>query len=81
MEEIKQQLKDNFAEHKTLMEKIDNLKESVEEIKITLAGLPDKIFDRADRRYAYKTTERAMYALIGAICLAFIYALVALVIK
>jgi len=59
-----------------IMQKIDDLTQAVEDIKITLAGLPDEIFTRADERYASKTAERAIYGLVGALCLGIVYILI-----
>lgn len=63
------------------MEKMDNLEEKIDAIKVSLASLPDEIFRRADERYASKIYEKAMYGLIGAIVLAVIYAILNLVVK
>ncbi len=64
-----------------IMNKIDDLTKAVEEIKITLAGLPDEIFARADERYASKLTEKVVYATWGAAGLAIVYAVLNVIIK
>jgi Txe/YoeB family toxin of Txe-Axe toxin-antitoxin module len=73
MEQIEKQLEINFQEHKTLMNKIDDLTKAVAEIQISIAGLPEKIFEKADERYASKVVEKAVYAVIGAVCLGVVY--------
>lgn len=42
------------------MDKLDNLKEDIQEISISIAELPEKIFDKADHRYASKEIEEAV---------------------
>lgn len=64
-----------------LMEKIDNLAKNVEDVKICLAELPDKIFERADKRYASKLSEKIIYGMVGVITTGVVVALLALVMK
>jgi len=71
--------KDTDKEHDHIMEKIDALKDDIKEdiknLSVAIAKMPEEIFKRADERYASKTAERAIYALVGAICLAFVMGL------
>jgi hypothetical protein len=79
MDNIQAQLDDNKAEHKTIMEQLKDFSDKLTELMLKVEGLPSKILERADERYASKTTEKAVYGLIGAICLAVVYALVELI--
>ena len=72
--EIIRQLQNNVEEHKTIMEKIDLFGEKLEEMKLQLTELPEKIFDRADQKYASKTAERVIYGMVGIIITAFVVA-------
>lgn len=67
--------------HKTMTEKIDNIINSLGDINVKIAELPEKVLDKADERYASKTVERAVYGIIGALSLTVIIAIVELVIK
>jgi len=67
--------------HKTMMEKFDELKDDNNQIKILIAGLPEKFFEKADKRYASKTVEKAVYTAIGFIVFAVFAAVLALVIN
>lgn len=73
--------KECINNHKTMMEKIDEVKNDISEIKVMLAGMPEKIFEKADCRYASKITERAVYAAIGVMCLAVLTGVIALIFK
>jgi len=65
--------------HKTMMEKFDELKDDNKRIEILITGLPEKIFEKADERYASKTVEKAVYAAIGFMCFAVLGAVMALI--
>ena len=80
MEQIEKQLQINFEEHRTIMEKIDDLTKSLVEIQISIAKLPEKMFEKADERYASKTSERIVYGMVGTVVTAVLLALVYLVI-
>ncbi len=43
-----------------LMQEIKNLGEKINKVNINLAGLPSKLEDRFDNRYADKNTEKAV---------------------
>jgi hypothetical protein len=73
---------------KTMAEKIDKIAEGISDIKtdmtaikVDIACLPQAIFEKGDNRYASKTVERAVYALIGIIVFAVMGALLAQVLK
>jgi len=63
--------------NKKIMEKIDDFSEKLEAMRIQIAELPEKMFEKADQRYVNKdrfmTVERAVFALIGALCLGVVY--------
>jgi len=71
-------LEDN---QKRFMEKIESLEDKVDKLAVSIASLPDDIFKRADERYASKTAERAIYALVGALCLGIVYVIINSVVK
>lgn len=73
-----EQFNKNKEEHNTIMNQLNDFKN---EILVKIAELPQVILDKADERYASKTTERAVYGLIGAIVLAFVYAVIELIKK
>lgn len=80
MEHLEKQLENNFAEHKIIMDKIDDIIKSIAEIQCSMAGLPEKIFEKADERYASKTSERVIYGMVGTIVTAVLLSLIYLVI-
>lgn len=61
--------------NKNIMEKLDSFAEKLESIKIQLAELPEKIFEKGDERYASKTSERVIYGMVGIVITAFIVGL------
>ena len=79
--ETTQRLKVLEAHHNIFMDKLDKMADQINKISIDIAELPEKIFERGDDRYASKVTEKAVYALIGAIVLAVLYSLLNGVIK
>ena len=79
MEELKEQLKSNFEEHKAFMGKLDDLKTDMMEIKLQIAELPKRIFDESDKKYASKIAERIIYGMVGAISLSALYAMLKLI--
>lgn len=72
LDHIKYKLEINDKEHSIIMEKLDSFGEKLEILSVKIAQLPDEILKRADERYASKTAERVIYALVGAVCFAFI---------
>jgi hypothetical protein len=81
MEDIYRQLSDNKHEHELLMSKIDLFGEKLEEVRLNIAEMPDKIFERADKKYASKLSERVVYGLVGVICTGVLVAILELVIR
>jgi len=81
MDYVEEELKFNREEHKIIMQELKTLGDKFEELALEVRGLPEKILEKADRRYASKTTERAVYTLIGALCLTVVYAIVEVVTK
>lgn len=75
----KQQLQDN--KYSYIMEKIDRTNDKLDDLAVCVASLPDKILERADKRYASKTAERVIYSLVGVILSAFIIAIWELVLR
>lgn len=77
--DIDKRLDKNDKEHITIMEKLDAFKDffndKINSLQVDIARMPDKILERADDRYASKTAEKIIYALVGAVCLAFIMGL------
>lgn len=51
-------LQDNKEEHK-------EIKESIEDIKSIVLELPEKMFEKADKRYASKPVEKIIYGMVG----------------
>lgn len=74
------QFNKNNEEHKTIMEKIEKFSDKLDDISITIARLPDDIFERADKRYASKTSEKIIYGMVGVVCTGVVVALLGLVI-
>ena len=68
-----------------IMRKIDEIKKEVSEIKINLATLPEKLRETFDEHYiskdSFKPIQKIVYGLVGAILLAVIVAILALVIR
>ena len=46
------------ANHKIMMDKFEELKDDTNQIKVLIAELPEKVFEKADCRYASKLFER-----------------------
>ena len=53
-------LQDNY---KTMSEQLKEVVRGVSDIQVTLAGLPQKILNSADERYASKDSEKRLNAL------------------
>ena len=62
--------------HQNIMEKLENLEEKISDIRVDIAGLPEKLAKEFDNRYASKNAEKAVYALIGALCLGVVYIMI-----
>ena len=81
MEEVKNELQNNKDEHKIFMKKLDELNEGQNEIKVTLASLPEALAEKFDQRYASKKTEESVNRVTWIVITAVLIALIALVIK
>ena len=73
-----QELTDHTKPSKTTLtmfekmtEKIDNLKEDINGIKIAIAELPQKLLDKADNRYADKKMEKVINRILVGIVILF----------
>jgi len=66
--------------NKTIMEKLDEFGEKLEEVKISIAILPDELTKRFDERYATKKTEVALNRLMWIVITAVVGAVLSLVI-
>jgi len=78
---ITSELDDNKKEHRAIMEKLDDFGKQLTAIRVELASLPERILEKADSRYASKTTEKALYTLIGAVTLGVVYSILRQVVK
>lgn len=74
-DDIIRQFKENNEAHKILMDKLEDFSNKLEIVQISIAKLPDELTQRFDERYASKTFERLMYALIGMVLTGFVVAL------
>ncbi len=72
-------LQNNFNEY--IMKNIDDLKQAVAQIQVSIAELPQAIFDKSDERYASKTVEKVVYAVCGAVGLVIVYTLLSVAFK
>lgn len=72
---IKKDMASNNEVHKIIMEKLDNFGEKLEAMRIQIAELPEKIFEKGDERYASKTSERVIYGMVGIVITSFIVGL------
>ena len=80
-DDINRQFNINQDEHKTFMMKLDDLNEGQNEIKVTLAGLPELLADKFDERYASKKYEESLDRLNWMVISAVVLALLGIVIK
>jgi hypothetical protein len=67
--------------HNSLMEKIDHIIDKINSLEVKMAELPDRVLERADKKFASKLVEKIVYGMLGAIALGILYALMELVIK
>ncbi len=63
------------------MDKLDELTEGQNEIKVTLAGLPELLAEKFDERYASKKYEQSLDKLNWMVISAVVLALLGLIIK
>jgi len=68
-----------------LMKQINDIKEDIGDIKINIAGLPEKIKKAMEERYvskdSFEPVKKVVYGLVGAILLGVIGAILALAFK
>jgi hypothetical protein len=63
-----------FKQHEDVNNKLND-------ILIKLAELPEKVLEKADKKFASKLTERIVYTMVTIICLGVLTALVSTVVK
>lgn len=61
--------------------KIDEIKKAVNDLKIAIAVLPEKVFEKGDQRYASKLSERVIFGMVGMILTTVLGAVIYLVLK
>jgi len=70
---------------KTMSEKIDELKDKIQRLEVNLVGLPKKIIDEMDDKYVSKDSffpiQKLVYGLVGAVLIAVIGGVMALIMK
>ena len=66
---------------KPLMEKLDKVEEKVNKIALDLAGLPERLIEKLDIRYADKKTETKLDKMIMVVITAVILGVIALIFK
>ena len=57
------------------------IRNAINDLALEVKGLPEKIHEKSDKRYASILTEKIVYALIGLIVSSVVIALIALVLK
>lgn len=62
-------------------EHISLIKDSINEIKITIAQLPEVFMGKCENKFASKVTEKIVYTMIGIICVGVLTALLSTVVK
>lgn len=73
MNDVEKELETNKLEHQAFMDKLEDFGKQLTALMLKVEGLPEKLLEKTDKRYASKTTEKAVYAIIGAVCLAVFY--------
>jgi len=67
------------------MSEIKQIRQCINDIKINIAGLPEKLTEKLDEKYvsqeSFKPIQKIVYGLVGAILISVFVALLALVIK
>ena len=66
---------------KNMNDKIDEIKKTLGDLRVDIAKLPEKIFEKGDTKYANKTTEKIVYGMVGTILTLVLIAVVYLVIN
>lgn len=70
-----------YDTQRSMAEKIDEVKEKINELDVKLAGLPKALVDEMDKRYASKETEIMVKRVQWMVIAAVIAAVLALVFK
>ncbi len=61
--------------------KIDDLKKLMSDLRIDIAKLPEKVFEKCDKRYASKLAERVIFGMVGVILTTVLMAIIYLILK
>ena len=64
-----------------MLDEIKDIKKSTDDIKLSIAKLPEDIWDKGDRRYANKKTEKTVDKLIWLVLSAVVIAVLSLIIN
>ncbi len=62
-------------------DKIDEIKKTLNDLRVDIAGLPEKMFEKGDARYASKLSEKVVYGMVGVVLTTILIAILYLVIK
>lgn len=79
--ETKREIELLKANNLKVVEKLDNLEENLNQVKVQIAELPERLAEKFDQRYASKSTEVAVYSFIGLVVTGVVVAILALVLK
>lgn len=70
-------------QHENIMQEFKEFKDKLDDVKFEVAKLPEKLIEKMDGRYVLKDVfdpiKKIVYGLVGAILLAFVAGLLALV--
>lgn len=66
---------------KSMDEKIDKMAIAINNLRVDIAKLPERIFEKGDRRYASKLSEKLIYGMVGTVLTLVLIAVVYLVLK
>lgn len=80
-DDIQRQFNTNQEQHNLFMKKLDELTEGQNEIKVTLAGLPELLAEKFDERYASKKYEQSLDKLNWMVISAVVLAVLGIIIK
>ena len=69
------------AFRKEFMCEVQDVKDAVNNLRVDIASLPEKLLEKTDKKYASKTVEKAVYGTIGLMLSLLITAIVYLIIK
>lgn len=80
-DDITRQFNQNKEDHKIMSDKIDELGKGQQEIKITLASLPELLAEKFDERYASKKYETALDRLNWLVISTIVVAVIGIIVK